>query len=101
MSNMDINEHFLVFLCKISELMNISFTEKQEKYIRDKVASGDYKNASEVVREALRQHESDDEKKLALLRAEIEKGWNGGISKKSMQDILNEKLEQYGVKKSS
>lgn len=42
--------------------MNISFTEKQEKYIRDQVASGNYKNASEVVREALRVHNEEHEK---------------------------------------
>ncbi len=37
-------------------IKNTSFTDKQEKYIRDLVASGNYKNASEVVREALRAH---------------------------------------------
>lgn len=77
--------------------MNISFTDKQEKYIRDKVASGDYKNASEVVREAMRMHESDEEKKLALLRAEIQKGLDSGISNRTMQDILNEKRAKYGI----
>ena len=34
--------------------MNVSLTPKLEKYIRRKVASGFYNNASEVVREALR-----------------------------------------------
>ena len=37
-------------------IMNTSLTDKQEKYIRDLVASGNYKNAIEVVRVALRAH---------------------------------------------
>jgi antitoxin ParD1/3/4 len=36
--------------------MNISFTEKQENYISSQVKQGDYQNASEVVRDALRLH---------------------------------------------
>ena len=36
--------------------MNVSLTTELEKYIRRKVASGLYNNASEVVREALRRH---------------------------------------------
>lgn len=34
--------------------MNVSLTPELEKYIRSKVASGFYNNASEVIREALR-----------------------------------------------
>jgi antitoxin ParD1/3/4 len=37
-------------------IKNTSFTDKQEKYIRDLVASGNYKNASKMVHEALRAH---------------------------------------------
>jgi antitoxin ParD1/3/4 len=37
--------------------MNISFTEKQEQYIKLQLQSGDFKNASEVVRDALRLHQ--------------------------------------------
>jgi putative addiction module CopG family antidote len=36
--------------------MNVSLTTELEKYVRRKVASGLYNNASEVVREALRLH---------------------------------------------
>jgi uncharacterized protein len=36
--------------------MNVSLTEEFEKYVRRKVASGLYNNASEVIREALRLH---------------------------------------------
>jgi antitoxin ParD1/3/4 len=77
--------------------MNVSLTEKQRKYIDDKVASGDYMNASEVVREALRLHEINHQK-LENLRAEIQKGWDGPISSRTMEDILKEKKLKYGVK---
>jgi putative addiction module CopG family antidote len=36
------------------EAMNVSLTAELEKYVRRKVASGLYNNASEVIREALR-----------------------------------------------
>jgi predicted nucleotidyltransferase len=36
--------------------MNVSLTVELEKYVRHKVASGLYNNASEVIREALRLH---------------------------------------------
>lgn len=70
--------------------MNVSLTEKQRKYIDDKVASGDYMNASKVLREALRLHEINHQK-LENLRAEIQKGWDGPISSRTMEDILKEK----------
>ena len=34
--------------------MNVSLTEPMEKFVRQKVAAGDYETASEVVREGLR-----------------------------------------------
>ena len=37
--------------------MNVSFTKKQEEYISNQIESGDFQNASEVVRDALRLHE--------------------------------------------
>lgn len=46
-------------------LVNISLTPELEKAVKEKVASGLYNNASEVIREALRQS----------LRAEAENQW--------------------------
>jgi antitoxin ParD1/3/4 len=50
--------------------MNIYLGKHFEEMIREKVASGRYANASEVVREALRLYEIDEEK-LTRLRAKI------------------------------
>lgn len=75
--------------------MNVSFTDKQEKYIAAQLSSGDYQNASEVVRDALRLHELYRNKVLEELRAEIAKGWDSPISKKSVKDIVTAKAKAY------
>lgn len=57
--------------------MHVSLTDRLEAWVREKVDSGLYNNASEVVREALRakiRAEMSEAEKLALLKAELEKG---------------------------
>ena len=71
--------------------MNISFTEKQEKYIASQVKSGDFQNASEVVRDALRLHKVFRDKIIEELKAEIVKGWDGPTSKRKIKDIIEDK----------
>lgn len=68
--------------------MNISFTDKQEKYIQTQLVSGDYQNASEVVRDALRLHELYRTKVLEELREAIDKGWQSPASKRKVSDIV-------------
>ena len=53
--------------------MNVSLTPQLEALIREKVASGRYNNASEVVRDALRQMEERD-RRLEALRTAIAVG---------------------------
>jgi antitoxin ParD1/3/4 len=57
--------------------MNISFTKKQEEYINKQVASGEYQNNSELIRDVLRLHGIYREKVIQDLRREIEKEWDG------------------------
>ena len=71
--------------------MNISFTEKQQQDIAWQVSGGDYQNASEVVRDALRLHEIYRHRIVEELRAEIAKGWDGPTSNKTVQDIIASK----------
>lgn len=57
--------------------MNVSLTPELENLVNQKVASGLYNSASEVVREALRLLQEQDELKrirLEELRQEIRKG---------------------------
>ena len=46
--------------------MNVSMTDRLAGYVRKKVKSGRYNNASEVIREALRRMEDEDERALRL-----------------------------------
>ena len=73
--------------------MNISFTEKQEQYIVSQLQSGDFKNASEVVRDALRLHQIYKHRVIEDLRREIEKGWSGETSTRTPSQIAQEKLK--------
>ena len=57
--------------------MHISLTPHLEKLIQDKVESGGYNNASEVVRDALRLHKArtdEDARKLERLTRLIQEG---------------------------
>lgn len=71
--------------------MNISFTELQQNYISKQVSSGEYQNASEVVRDALRLHKIYREKVIQDLRLEIEKGWEGPSSSRTVDAIIKSK----------
>jgi antitoxin ParD1/3/4 len=76
--------------------MNVSFTEKQEKYIASQIKSGDFQNASEVVRDALRLHKTLRNRIIEDLRMEIEKGWSGPASKRTVKDIIEAKTHESG-----
>src|SRR5438034_8517818 len=52
--------------------MNVSITSQLASYVRKKVRSGRYNNASEVVREALRRMEDDDARVLRLAKPTAE-----------------------------
>ncbi len=57
--------------------MNFSLTPALEQFVRDRAQSGDYNNASEVVREALRLLRRAEEQralKMERLRAAIREG---------------------------
>lgn len=52
--------------------MNVSITDQLAGYVRKKVKSGRYNNASEVVREALRRMEDEDERASRLAKPSAE-----------------------------
>ena len=63
--------------------MNISLTPHLEEMIREKIATGSYNSASEVVREALRLLEQADQfqaMKIQKLREDIREGLDSGPS---------------------
>ena len=54
--------------------MNVSLTPELEKLVQEKVASGLYQTASEVIREGLRLLKERDERQKAALREAIQDG---------------------------
>jgi antitoxin ParD1/3/4 len=61
--------------------INVNLTPELEGLIRQKVSSGRYNSASEVVREALRLMEAEDQlraAKLQQLRHDIQEGMHSG-----------------------
>jgi antitoxin ParD1/3/4 len=52
--------------------MNVSITDQLAGYVRKKVKSGRYNNASEVIREALRRMEDEDQRALRLAKPTAE-----------------------------
>ena len=63
--------------------MNVSLTPPLEEFVRRKVATGMYTSASEVVREALRLLDEQDQVRsvrLEQLRADIRRGIDSGPS---------------------
>jgi antitoxin ParD1/3/4 len=76
---------------------NVSLPEKLDQFITAKVESGDYANASEVMRTALRVFERDEreyEEKMAALRAAIDKGLASGIAEPGVFSRIRKK---YGL----
>jgi antitoxin ParD1/3/4 len=73
---------------------NVSLPEKLDQFITAKVAAGDYANASEVMRTALRVLERDEreyEEKLAALRAAINEGLASGIAEPGVFSRIRKK----------
>ncbi len=71
--------------------MNVSLTKKQEEYIAEQVQLGDFQDASEVVRDAMRLHQIYRSRMIDDLRQEIAKGWEGPASPRKVSDIVREK----------
>lgn len=59
--------------------MNVSLTPELERYINQKVESGSYRSASEVVRESVRLLQRVEEERAARLEA-LRRGIDEGIA---------------------
>ncbi len=69
--------------------MNISFDKHQEQFIKHKLKAGGYRNAAEVVREAIRLLEAQEELPSAELEAEILKGIKSGPARPFASDFFD------------
>lgn len=71
--------------------MNVSLGKSWEKYVADQVEAGQFNNASEVVRDALRRQQ-EYLLKLESLKRDFQKGLNsieaGRVSNSRPEDII-------------
>lgn len=83
---------------------NISLTDHYDGFIEERLKSGRYKNASEIVRaglQALEQREAEDALRLDALRAELKAGIvdieNGNFDELSSADDVSKLLDDIEV----
>ncbi|MGA3082812.1 MAG: type II toxin-antitoxin system ParD family antitoxin [Terracidiphilus sp.] len=81
---------------------NVSLPEKLDQFITAKVESGDYANASEVMRTALRLLEKEEreyEEKMTALRAAIAEGDASGDAEEGVFERLDAYIEELAAEK--
>ena len=66
--------------------MNISLPDQMKQWVEDQVATGRYANASDLMRDVIRQRQ-DRDAALQELRVEIQKGLDSGISTRSRDEL--------------
>ena len=74
---------------------NVNLTPELDRFVLEKVESGRYENASEVVRAALRTLEREEQQydaKLAVLRNAIDEGDASGVAEGDVFARVREKL---------
>ncbi len=81
-------------------IMNVSLTPHFDDFINEKIKSGQYHSASEVVRAALRLLEQQEELKQAridILRQEIQKGIDSPTREWNMAGFLENAQKRAGI----
>lgn len=76
---------------------NISLTDEQDAFVEQVVEAGEYQNASEAIRDALRalqQRRREDALRLEALRAQIELG-TSALDRGEADEIDSSDLEAY------
>jgi len=74
---------------------NVNLTEELDRLVAERVESGRYANASEVVRASLRaldREEREAEAKLALLHAALDEGERSGIAPDGVFERVRQRL---------
>ena len=64
--------------------MNISLPESMKRFVESQVATGQFSNASDYVRDVIREREAAVDR----LRALLDEGEAGGISPRSFDEIM-------------
>jgi antitoxin ParD1/3/4 len=78
--------------------MNISLPDPMKAWVEDQAKSGRYANASDVVRDLIRQEQIKAEK-IANMQRLIDEGRASGISDRTMADIRAEALSRIAERR--
>jgi antitoxin ParD1/3/4 len=76
---------------------NINLTAEQDAFVQEVVAAGEYQNASEAIRDALRvlqQRRKEDSLRLKVLRAQIKLGTEA-LERGDFAEVESADLEAY------
>lgn len=76
---------------------NISLTAQQDAFVEQVVKAGDYQNASEAIRDALRvlqQKRREDTLKLRALRAQVKAGLDA-LARGDFTDVAGADLDEH------
>jgi antitoxin ParD1/3/4 len=74
--------------------MNISIPEKLKAWVESRVSEGSYASSSDYLRDLVRRDQQHHEQ-LERLRAEIQAGYDSGISERSLADIIEDARKKY------
>lgn len=78
--------------------LNVSLTEELVSYVKTKVASGRYTSSSEVVREALRLMERQEQTETERLRL-LQQAWREGVESGDFRPLDMETVKAEGRKR--
>jgi antitoxin ParD1/3/4 len=79
---------------------NINLTPEMDRYVAERIESGRYANASEVLRAGLRvleQTEQEDELKLEALRAAVLAGEESGVADGDVMGEVRERIRRRAL----
>lgn len=74
--------------------MNVSIPEKLKAFVESRVAEGDFSSSSDYVRDLVRRDQQHHEQ-LERLRADIQAGYDSGISERSLADIIEDARKKH------
>ncbi len=74
----------------------ITLTSNQSEWVKSRIASGDFTNDSEYIRDLIRR-DQERQSEVEAIRNALIAGEKSGISDKSPQQIINETKERLAI----
>ncbi len=79
---------------------NINLTPEMDRYVAERIESGQYANASEVLRAGLRAlqgSEREEQAKLEALRAAVQAGEESGVAEGDVMSEVRERIRRRAL----